>query len=98
MFRNINFISLQFFAHHKGGGSTKNGRDSAGQRLGVKAYGGEKVTGGSIIVRQRGLTIKAGENVGVGKDYTLFALKDGEVVYDTKGATKKVSIKEIKTK
>ena len=87
------FIQLQFFAHHKGGGSTKNGRDSAGQRLGTKAYGGETVSAGSIIVRQRGLEIKAGDNVGVGKDYTLFALKDGVVEFDSKGKTKKVSVK-----
>ena len=75
------FVNLQLFAHHKGGGSTKNGRDSQGQRLGVKAYAGEFVTAGSIIVRQRGTKIYPGANVGLGKDYTLFALKDGKVVF-----------------
>lgn len=90
------FINVQFFAHHKGGGSTKNGRDSAGQRLGTKVYGGETIKAGSIIVRQRGLEIKAGANVGVGKDYTLYALVDGVVEFDSKSATKKVSVKEVK--
>lgn len=75
------FVNLQLFAHHKGGGSTKNGRDSKGQRLGVKAYAGEFVTAGSIIVRQRGTKIYPGANVGIGKDYTLFALKDGKVQF-----------------
>ncbi len=68
-------------AHHKGQGSTRNGRDSNSQRLGVKAYGGEKVTAGSIIIRQRGTPYKAGLNVGRGKDDTLFALKDGIVTF-----------------
>ena len=68
-------------AHHKGQGSTRNGRDSNSQRLGIKAYGGEKVTAGSIIVRQRGTPYKAGLNVGKGKDDTLFALKDGIVTF-----------------
>jgi len=68
-------------AHHKGQGSTRNGRDSNSQRLGVKAYGGEKVTAGSIIVRQRGTPYKAGLNVGRGKDDTLFALIDGVVTF-----------------
>ncbi|MDP2943437.1 MAG: 50S ribosomal protein L27 [Candidatus Omnitrophota bacterium] len=68
-------------AHHKGQGSTRNGRDSNSQRLGIKAYGGEKVTAGSIIVRQRGTPYKAGLNVGRGKDDTLFALKDGVVTF-----------------
>ncbi len=75
------FINLQLFAHHKGGGSTKNGRDSAGQRLGVKAYAGEFVTAGSIIVRQRGAEIYPGANVGLGRDYTLYAKADGKVVF-----------------
>lgn len=87
------FINLQFFAHKKGGGSTRNGRDSQSKRLGVKVYGGEKINAGGIIIRQRGLTTKAGENVSVGKDYTLFALKDGVVEFDTKGAVKKVHVK-----
>lgn len=68
-------------AHHKGQGSTRNGRDSNSQRLGIKAYGGEKVTAGSIIVRQRGTPYKAGLNVGRGKDDTLFALKNGVVTF-----------------
>jgi large subunit ribosomal protein L27 len=68
-------------AHHKGQGSTRNGRDSNSQRLGIKAYGGEKVTAGSIIVRQRGTPYKAGLNVGRGKDDTLFALIDGVVTF-----------------
>lgn len=68
-------------AHHKGQGSTRNGRDSNSQRLGIKAYGGEKVTAGSIIVRQRGTPYKAGLNVGKGKDDTLFALIDGVVTF-----------------
>ncbi len=85
-------FNAQLFAHHKGGGSTKNGRDSQGQRLGVKAYAGEKVTAGSIIIRQRGTKVYAGENVGMGKDYTLFALCDGTVKFDTKNAKKVVNI------
>ncbi|MFA5164740.1 MAG: 50S ribosomal protein L27 [Candidatus Omnitrophota bacterium] len=68
-------------AHHKGQGSTRNGRDSNSQRLGIKAYGGEKVTAGSIIVRQRGTPWKPGLNVAKGKDDTLFALKDGIVTF-----------------
>lgn len=75
------FINLQLFAHKKGGGSTKNGRDSQSKRLGVKAYAGEFVTAGSIIVRQRGTKVYPGANVGLGKDYTLFALKDGKVIF-----------------
>jgi len=75
------YINLQLFAHHKGGGSTKNGRDSQAQRLGVKAYAGQFVTAGSIIVRQRGTEIYPGANVGLGRDYTLFALKDGKVAF-----------------
>jgi large subunit ribosomal protein L27 len=70
-------------AHKKGGGSVRNGRDSNGQRLGVKRYGGEFVLAGNILVRQRGTRIKPGTNVGIGKDDTLFALAEGEVVYET---------------
>ncbi len=70
-------------AHKKGGSSTTNGRDSNAQRLGVKIYGGQVVRAGNIIVRQRGTKIKAGVNVGVGKDHTLFAKSDGVVVYQT---------------
>ena len=69
-------------AHKKGQGSSRNGRDSNSQRLGVKAFGGEHVTAGSIIVRQRGTKFVAGQNVGTGRDWTLFALKDGQVKFD----------------
>jgi large subunit ribosomal protein L27 len=69
-------------AHKKGGGRTKNGRDSQGKRLGVKRYAGEAVRAGTIIVRQRGTRIHPGNNVGVGKDHTLFALIDGKVSFE----------------
>jgi large subunit ribosomal protein L27 len=69
-------------AHKKGQGSVRNGRDSVSKRLGVKAFGGEFVTAGSIIIRQRGAKFVAGKNVGVGSDWTLFALKDGKVLFD----------------
>ena len=72
-------------AHKKGQGSTRNGRDSNPQRRGVKRFGGEKVTAGSIIVRQCGTKFRAGRNVGQGKDYTLFALVDGVVQFDQEG-------------
>ena len=72
-------------AQKKGGGSTRNGRDSQPKMLGVKVFGGQKIPAGSIIVRQRGTKFHAGANVGVGKDHTLFALVDGEVSYATKG-------------
>ena len=68
-------------AHKKAGGSSRNGRDSAGRRLGVKKFGGESVTGGNIIVRQRGTKYYPGANVGMGKDHTLFALTDGRVAF-----------------
>jgi large subunit ribosomal protein L27 len=71
-------------AHKKAGGSSRNGRDSAGQRLGVKKSGGQHVLAGNIIVRQRGTKWHPGENVGIGKDHTLFALREGEVEYATK--------------
>ncbi|MCK5825864.1 MAG: 50S ribosomal protein L27 [Desulfuromusa sp.] len=71
-------------AHKKAAGSTRNGRDSAGQRLGIKRYGGEEVSSGSILVRQRGTTFHPGNNVGCGKDYTLFAMIDGVVKFETK--------------
>jgi large subunit ribosomal protein L27 len=71
-------------AHKKSGGSSRNGRDSAGQRLGVKKFGGEAVLAGNIIVRQRGTKWRAGENVGVGKDHTLFALVNGAVKFVTR--------------
>jgi large subunit ribosomal protein L27 len=76
-------LNLQFFASKKGAGSTKNGRDSHSKRLGIKKYDGEIVSGGSILFRQRGTKIKPGLNVGLGKDYTLFALKKGKVKYYT---------------
>jgi large subunit ribosomal protein L27 len=80
-------------AHKKAGGSSKNGRDSAGKRLGVKRFAGQQVTAGSILVRQRGTTIHPGVNVGCGKDYTLFALVDGVVKFERKGKDrKKVSV------
>ncbi|KAF1853786.1 hypothetical protein Lal_00007048 [Lupinus albus] len=72
-------------AHKKGGGTTRNGRDSESKRLGVKVYGGQVINAGGIIVRQRGTRVHAGENVGVGKDHTLFALKDGKVKFVVKG-------------
>ena len=68
-------------AHKKAGGSSRNGRDSAGRRLGVKRYGGEKVLAGTIIVRQRGTKFHPGTHVGIGKDHTLFALKEGRVAF-----------------
>jgi large subunit ribosomal protein L27 len=71
-------------AHKKSGGSSRNGRDSAGKRLGVKRYGGEQVLAGNILVRQRGSKLRAGDNVGMGRDHTLFALKDGRVRFVTK--------------
>jgi len=72
-------------AHKKAGGSTRNGRDSESKRLGVKRFGGEEVSAGSIIVRQRGTHFHAGTNVGVGRDHTLFAKADGEVKFEVKG-------------
>ena len=69
-------------AHKKGQGSVRNGRDSVSKRLGVKCYGGETVTAGSIIIRQRGSKLYAGRNVGTGRDWTLFALVDGKVAFD----------------
>jgi large subunit ribosomal protein L27 len=76
-------------AHKKAGGSSRNGRDSESKRLGVKSYGGELISAGSIIVRQRGTQIHPGVNVGIGKDHTLFALVEGKVVFATKGRDKK---------
>ena len=71
-------------AHKKAGGSSRNGRDTAGRRLGIKKYGGEKVIPGNIIVRQRGTKWKPGDNVGLGKDHTIFALIEGQVKFRTK--------------
>ncbi|MBW2146732.1 MAG: 50S ribosomal protein L27 [Deltaproteobacteria bacterium] len=80
-------------AHKKAGGSSRNGRDSAGQRLGVKRFAGQIVKAGNILVRQRGTSIHPGDNVGMGKDYTLFAKIDGVVMFQRLGRTrKKVSI------
>ncbi len=80
-------------AHKKAGGSTRNGRDSVGKRLGVKRYDGQLVTAGSILVRQRGTTIHPGNNVGCGNDYTLFALVEGKVKFERLGKDrKKVSV------
>lgn len=76
-------------ATKKGGGSTKNGRDSIGQRRGVKKFGGQNVRAGNILVRQLGTKIHPGQNVGMGKDYTLFALIDGVVKFDTKANNRK---------
>ncbi len=79
-------------AHKKGQGTSRNGRDSNAKRLGVKRYDGQTITAGSILVRQRGTRITAGVNVGMGRDHTLFALKDGRVAYDRDG--RRVSIRE----
>jgi large subunit ribosomal protein L27 len=80
-------------AHKKAAGSSKNGRDSAGQRRGVKRYGGQRVKSGNILVRQVGTKIHPGENVGIGKDYTLFATADGIVTYERLGRSRrKVSV------
>ena len=76
-------------AHKKAGGSSKNGRDSESKRLGVKMYGGQEVLAGNILVRQRGTRFHAGTNVGIGRDHTLFALKDGKVKFQHKGLPKR---------
>ena len=83
------FIHIQLFAHKKGGGSSKNGRDSNAQRLGVKKYAGEKVLAGNIIVRQRGTKVHPGTNVGIGDDDTLYAKIDGVVKFERYGKDKK---------
>ena len=91
------FLDLQLFASHKGVGSTKNGRDSEGRRLGAKASDGEFVTAGSIIYRQRGTKIYPGNNVGMGVDHTLYAKMDGYVKFERKGKDKKqVSVYETR--
>ncbi len=79
-------------AHKKAGGSSRNGRDSRGQRRGVKRFGGEMVTAGSILVRQLGTKFHPGNNVGVGKDYTLFSKIDGVVKFESSGTRKKISV------
>ena len=86
-------LSMQFFAHKKGVGSTKNGRDSESKRLGAKRAGGQFVLAGNILYRQRGTHIHPGENVGIGSDDTLFALTDGKVKFERMGRDrKKVSV------
>jgi large subunit ribosomal protein L27 len=85
-------FDLQLFASKKGAGSTRNGRDSNAQRLGVKRFGGERVIAGNIIVRQRGTRFYPGTNVGIGRDHTLFALIDGTVEFDSRTDRKRVSI------
>ena len=83
-------------AHKKGGGSTRNGRDSESKRLGVKKFGGEYVRSGNILVRQRGTKIKPGRNVGLGKDFTIFATVEGHVKFETiRGGRKRVSVEAI---
>jgi large subunit ribosomal protein L27 len=83
-------------AHKKGGGSSRNGRDSAGRRLGLKRNAGQVVLAGTIIVRQRGTRILAGENVGVGRDHTLYALRSGTVAFDkTRGDRSRVNVLEL---
>jgi len=82
-------------AQKKGGGSTRNGRDSQAKRLGVKVYGGQTIPAGSIIVRQRGTKFHPGVNVGVGKDHTLYSLVDGTVQFATKGALNKRTVSVV---
>ena len=79
-------------AQKKGGGSTRNGRDSQPKMLGVKAYGGETVSAGSIIVRQRGTKFHAGDNVGMGRDHTLFALVEGKIQFTVKGSLNRQTV------
>ena len=88
-------LNLQFFASKKGGGSTKNGRDSESKRLGAKAADGQYVTAGSILYRQRGTKIHPGNNVGKGKDDTLFATETGNVVYHERKGRKLASIEPV---
>ena len=88
-------MNIQLFAHKKGGGSTKNGRDSQAQRLGVKRADGQFVLAGNILVRQRGTAVHPGKNVGIGSDDTLFALKDGVVKFGQRAGKKQVSIVEV---
>ncbi len=83
-------------AHKKGGGTSRNGRDSAGKRLGVKAFAGEQVSAGSIIVRQRGTKFHTGDNVGIGRDHTIYALIDGQVRFDyARKDTKRVNVDPV---
>ena len=82
-------------SHKKGGGSTSNGRDSNSKRLGVKRYGGEYVIPGNIIVRQRGTKFKPGTNVGLGKDYTIYAMAEGTVKFESKKGRKYISVEAV---
>lgn len=82
-------------AHKKAGGSTRNGRDSESKRLGVKRFGGEQVSAGSILVRQRGTHFHPGKNVGLGRDHTLFATEDGEVKFEVKGTKQRTFVSII---
>lgn len=82
-------------AQKKGGGSTRNGRDSEAKRLGVKVFGGEQIAAGSIIVRQRGTQFHAGENVGMGKDHTLFALTNGKVQFGVRGPLNRSTVSVV---
>lgn len=84
-------------AHKKAGGSTRNGRDSESKRLGVKRFGGESVSAGSILVRQRGTRYHAGDNVGIGKDHTLFAKVDGEVKFVDRGVKQRKFVEVVPT-
>jgi len=82
-------------ASKKGGGSTRNGRDSEAKRLGVKVFGGQAISAGGIIIRQRGTQFHAGDNVGMGKDHTLFALTDGQVQFSVKGALNRRTVSVV---
>ena len=82
-------------AHKKAGGSSRNGRDTAGRRLGVKKFGGEEVVAGNIIIRQRGTQFHPGEGVGLGRDHTLFALVDGKVEFTTKGPKRRRTVNVV---
>ncbi|MDH4394643.1 MAG: 50S ribosomal protein L27 [Limnobacter sp.] len=82
-------------ASKKGGGSTRNGRDSEAKRLGVKVFGGQAINAGGIIIRQRGTRFHAGDNVGMGKDHTLFALTDGQVQFSVKGALNRKTVSVV---
>lgn len=88
----MKLINIQLFAHKKGGGSTKNGRDSNSKRLGVKRADGQPVLAGTIILRQRGTRVYPGANTGLGKDYTIFATADGKVKFYNSGKKKLVSV------
>ena len=88
-------FDLQLFASKKGAGSTRNGRDSNAQRLGVKRFGGERVIAGNILIRQRGTKFYPGENVGMGKDHTLFALIEGTVEFTTRRNKQQINVRAV---